>query len=426
MTASSLPRKSRPSPKVKWLKTSIQHLLKNRASGRYYGRFTIAGKQKWVCLKTNDYNTAQRSLVVERRKVENQRGQPQGQFHANSQLKMGDLMLEYEKMVAEHAELKPASKDARLKGLKALKKTWKGIEKLAPSAITKDQVWKWANALKKTGTGFVAPGAKRALPGNSSTTVNRTVDALRRILDEAEEKQLVETNLARAHFGRGPLRKKIAKKKVKVPTQEALSQLFDAIEENAVIGGWGLEAADFCRFLLFTGARVGEAAKVRWKDWKKEERLFHLPGYKTETSPRDIPLFQNLDALMKKIEQSRLNAGRYLPDKVSKTDPEDLVFKISGCQRSIDRFCKLPDGQSEPTDGDSRRTQVPRFTHHDLRHFFATYCIEAGVEIPILAGWLGHADGGTLLLKTYGHMRREFSDKEGLKVQFFAPKPASS
>ena len=46
---------------------------------------------------------------------------------------------------------------------------------------------------------------------------------------------------------------------------------------------------------------------------------------------------------------------------------------------------------------------------HDLRHLFATRAIEAGVDIPTVAKWLGHSDGGALAMKTYGHLRDEHS-----------------
>jgi integrase len=37
---------------------------------------------------------------------------------------------------------------------------------------------------------------------------------------------------------------------------------------------------------------------------------------------------------------------------------------------------------------------MTRITHHDLRHLFATRCIESGVDIPTVSRWLGHKDGG--------------------------------
>ncbi|HZL14026.1 MAG TPA: tyrosine-type recombinase/integrase [Verrucomicrobiae bacterium] len=43
-----------------------------------------------------------------------------------------------------------------------------------------------------------------------------------------------------------------------------------------------------------------------------------------------------------------------------------------------------------------RKLSVPHISHHDLRHLFATTCIESGVDIPTVSRWLGHQDGGAL------------------------------
>ena len=61
---------------------------------------------------------------------------------------------------------------------------------------------------------------------------------------------------------------------------------------------------------------------------------------------------------------------------------------------------------------------VKKLTHHDLRHLFATRCIEAGVDIPTVSRWLGHKDGGALAMKTYGHLRDEHSVEMSRKVTF--------
>lgn len=53
--------------------------------------------------------------------------------------------------------------------------------------------------------------------------------------------------------------------------------------------------------------------------------------------------------------------------------------------------------------------EMAPITHHDLRHLFATICIESGVDIPTVSRWLGHRDGGVLAMKVYGHLRNEHS-----------------
>jgi integrase len=71
-----------------------------------------------------------------------------------------------------------------------------------------------------------------------------------------------------------------------------------------------------------------------------------------------------------------------------------------------------------------RRLNLPHFSHHDFRHFFATTCIESGVDIPTLSRWLGHKDGGALAMRVYGHLRQEHSFEMSKRVSFDT-KPAS-
>jgi hypothetical protein len=84
--------------------------------------------------------------------------------------------------------------------------------------------------------------------------------------------------------------------------------------------------------------------------------------------------------------------------------PNKQVMRISECQKSLDTACK--------------KLGIARLTHHDLRHLFATRCIESGVDIPTVSRWLGHKDGGALAMKTYGHLRDEHSTKMAQKVVF--------
>jgi integrase len=79
-------------------------------------------------------------------------------------------------------------------------------------------------------------------------------------------------------------------------------------------------------------------------------------------------------------------------------------MRVWKCQRSIDRATEV--------------LGFKRITHHDLRHLFATRCIESGVDIPTVSRWLGHKDGGALAMKTYGHLRNEHSQAMAQKVKF--------
>src|SRR5208282_4808983 len=83
---------------------------------------------------------------------------------------------------------------------------------------------------------------------------------------------------------------------------------------------------------------------------------------------------------------------------------DNPVPKVRKFNRSLKRACK--------------KLGLFHLTHHDLRHLFATRCIESGVDIPTVAKWLGHKDGGVLAMQTYGHLRDKHSADMALKVVF--------
>ena len=84
--------------------------------------------------------------------------------------------------------------------------------------------------------------------------------------------------------------------------------------------------------------------------------------------------------------------------------PIARVMQVRECQKAMDRAAKV--------------VGMPRITHHDLRHLFATRCIESGVDIPTVSRWLGHKDGGALAMKVYGHLRDQHSVEMAQKVTF--------
>jgi hypothetical protein len=57
-----------------WEKTSVQCLLRHRRNGRYYGRFKVSGKQKWVALDTDVFSVAKLRIVDESAKFQKIRG----------------------------------------------------------------------------------------------------------------------------------------------------------------------------------------------------------------------------------------------------------------------------------------------------------------------------------------------------------------
>jgi integrase len=96
---------------------------------------------------------------------------------------------------------------------------------------------------------------------------------------------------------------------------------------------------------------------------------------------------------LEQLRNERLTEGSTTP-----------VVEVRECQISMDRAAKT--------------VGMTRITHHDLRHLFATRCIESGVDIPTVSRWLGHRDGGALAMKVYGHLRDQHSTAMAQKVTF--------
>jgi integrase len=143
---------------------------------------------------------------------------------------------------------------------------------------------------------------------------------------------------------------------------------------------------------------------VKWSDVDFAKKVVRVRGFKSETSDRVLPLFAEFAALLKKVTERRKSAARFAVEGAPYLKPEDSLFRIGECQKTIDAACA--------------KLGIARVTHHDFRHLFATRCIESGVDIPTVSRWLGHADGGALAMKTYGHLRQEHSQAQAAKVSF--------
>ena len=74
----------------------------------------------------------------------------------------------------------------------------------------------------------------------------------------------------------------------------------------------------------------------------------------------------------------------------------------------------FPTRSGRPSDGNNfynrvfkpaaRHAGIPELTFHDLRHTGASLMIAAGCHVKVIAEQMGHADGGALVLRRYGHL----------------------
>lgn len=396
-------------PKI-WETTKEPNLLRNVKSGRYYARFKISGKPKWINLDTNVWTVAVVRISDERGKIVRTR-QTQDNVAAGVAT-MGELADILRERIKESASLTPGTKKRYAEQIDALEGTWTGFRNARPDRVTRGAVLAWRDRVRKVGTGFVPPGAKgrsKLIDGSSPAGINKMIDRIRHMIDVAVERGQLPANPLQ---GRG-VKLRVTPRKAQLPDAAKLEDVFRKIESRGA--GRPLYCAELCRGLAYTGLRLAEAVGdaetgavgLVWGDIDFGRGIVHVNGTKSVAANREVPLIPAARALFEAIRDRRLtslreNAGR----EDVQLDPKSNVFVVGEASKALARACS--------------ECGVGKLTHHDLRDAFATTCIEAGVDIPTVAAWCGHADGGALLMRTYTHHRRAHSLAQAARVKFGA------
>ncbi len=175
-------------------------------------------------------------------------------------------------------------------------------------------------------------------------------------------------------------RVKHTRKKGRALTLDEQRQFLQAIENNP--------RRALYLFYLLSGVRCSEALALRWSDIDYNGGRIHIQGTKTPRSNRYIPLFPQICAVLADLPRN-----------------SEFVFPYS-YYAVKSHFQRL------------KRIHDLNFRLHDLRHTFATRCIESGISIFTVSKWLGHTSI-TTTAGVYAHLLTDFERQE---VQRFDPK----
>ncbi len=361
--------------KKTWEKTRLQNLVRHK-SGSYYARLFLNGKEIWKSLKTSHFSVAEAKLVEVRREHRKQRGKEV--TPGNAKMTFGAAANVYTRKVAENPRLKKRTRKYHTETLDALLKNWPELAKTEIRRLTPAACREWAGRYAKT---FCA------------SRYNATISLLRHVIALAIESGVLYSNPAD-----GLERVTVKGKKLQLPTLAKFGEF--VAEMRRVHSRDSKNAADLTEGLAYTGMRLGESKEVAVSDLNFETGEIRVVGDPEEGTKngeiRYIPM----------IPQARLLFSRMIAERKDEL-PTVKLFRVHECQKSMTRAAE--------------KVRMERITHHDLRHFFATVCIESGVDIPTVSRWLGHKDGGALAMRTYGHLRREHSVAQAQKVSFLPP-----
>lgn len=165
--------------------------------------------------------------------------------------------------------------------------------------------------------------------------------------------------------------------------------------------------------MLFTGMRIGEVLAIKLNDidndyiyvsqtMTRDENDKTILGTKTKTFNSKRPIIINTTT--KKILDDALN--NYIKNK------ENLLF----CDVTTKGIIKPYETNSYLSRLNSKYKIAKHLHNHILRHTYATRCIEAGINIKVLAKKLGHKNIQTTL-NTYASILDKFETQEDEKLE---------
>ncbi len=323
------------------------NLVRYKSSGTYYVQAKLSGHRVRESLRTDNLQIARTKLA---QWLDTHRSNGSG---AGTGATMGALLEIYRGHLTLDQTIAERTREYKLELIDYLKKNWPGFELTKCRKVKKYDIECWRNRQK-----------------GCATRVNGTLTILREMFEMAEARGILR--------GISPMRG-IKNLRVKIadftlPTEAEM----DAVRQD--VYSRSKDAGLVFDLLRLSGARIETIQHLRWEhiDWDRNVVRY----VKAKRGGYEAPLFPSLRALLEPLKPSPCSGA---------------IPKVKLIRKPMDSACA--------------KLKVQHLSHHDLRHWFVTRAIEKGVDIPTISRWVGHKDGGALLMRTYGHYRDEHSQR---------------
>ena len=341
------------------LQRVAENLYRRQPGGQYYAVCSVSNRTRSKSLRTQN-----------RRKAESKLASALAELRATitDAGTFVEISEHWRTTVLAAKNLKPSARLYREQTLSNLLHDFPALKTKPITAVTLAECQQWK--------------AQR-VAACSAQRYDNELGTLRMVFDYAISHELCTVNPARRIT-----RERIDHHEAQVPTRDQVTKLVGRLRQNTRT----VDAANMVELICYTGMRQHEAAQLRWDECDLDRGVIKITGGERGTKnrrPRFIPINAACRELLGQIPRFR-----------------NRVLDTGDCRMSVGRACEA--------------LGLPHFGHHSFRHFFATDAIESGVNVRTLAQWLGHLDGGQLLLKTYAHVWPQQEAEAAAKMQFNA------
>ena len=358
-----------------WESTKLPNLFRLRETGTYYGRVKPKnGGQIRKSLETTSFAVAREKLRNWLLSLQAVKLSPSSTF--------GGVMESYfswlegqrirGKIVANTIEYKKSLLDQ-------ISVTWSGFNLFRLEKLTDKTLREWQIVHRRKYSATRTNGATTVLREMIDVAVAENV-----LTREAADKALPGLRYVAVDYDYKRLTLNLPEP---AKLMELRLEVYRRCKMRGTFGGWLFD------FLLFSGCRIESANEALWEDvlWNANG-IGKLYFRKAKYGPYEIPLFPQLRELLERIKAAKPGA------------PRDRILPTKSIQTVLTAAC--------------HSLGISHLSHHDLRHIFATRCIELGKDIPLVAYWLGHKDGGRTAMMVYGHIRQSHSAEQARNLDF--------
>jgi integrase len=179
------------------------------------------------------------------------------------------------------------------------------------------------------------------------------------------------------------------------PTPPELARIVDWMEKSG-----HQQPADLTQYLAYTGARIGEALKARWKAVNWAENMIHVKRSKKGLMPW-VPILPEIQKLLARMKE-HATCDLMFPSALN----PHTALDPSAFRRLLGKACK--------------KLGICHVTPHGLRSYFVIQARQSGLTDAEIAQLIGDKTGPSIMAEVYGDVRPDHLLNIARKIQLTA------